>query len=139
MIAIRTCRVCGCTDIAACPGGCWWVGKDLCSRCAEASGDDAGKGDILLEAAEQLAVDYQFHQVILLAWDGRLTHVATFGQTVEDSAQAAEGGNRIKRALGWPERMCQSESRKVAALRERIAELEADLAAPRSTGGDAHA
>ncbi|GBF35432.1 chromosome partitioning protein ParB [Desulfocucumis palustris] len=29
-----TCRVCGCTDDAACPGGCYWVEPDLCSRCA---------------------------------------------------------------------------------------------------------
>lgn len=28
------CRVCGCTDERACPGGCWWVEVDLCSRCA---------------------------------------------------------------------------------------------------------
>lgn len=32
----RTCRVCGCTDFAACPGGCWWVEDDLCSSCAGA-------------------------------------------------------------------------------------------------------
>lgn len=31
----NTCRVCGCTDDMACPGGCWWVEPDLCSRCAE--------------------------------------------------------------------------------------------------------
>lgn len=29
----RTCRVCGCTDERACPGGCWWVEADLCSTC----------------------------------------------------------------------------------------------------------
>ena len=30
----RTCRVCGCSELDACPGGCAWVGEDLCSRCA---------------------------------------------------------------------------------------------------------
>jgi hypothetical protein len=30
------CRVCGCTDSHACPGGCWWVQDDLCSSCADA-------------------------------------------------------------------------------------------------------
>lgn len=30
----RTCRGCGCTDTYACPGGCAWVDRDLCSRCA---------------------------------------------------------------------------------------------------------
>ncbi|MFA7331074.1 MAG: hypothetical protein WC326_08380 [Candidatus Delongbacteria bacterium] len=29
------CRVCGCTEDRACPGGCWWVEPDLCSACAE--------------------------------------------------------------------------------------------------------
>lgn len=35
----RTCRLCGCTQDRACPGGCVWVsaptGVDLCNRCAE--------------------------------------------------------------------------------------------------------
>ena len=29
------CRLCGCTNHSACPGGCWWVTEDLCSACAE--------------------------------------------------------------------------------------------------------
>ncbi len=37
--ASRTCRLCGCTQDRACPGGCLWVsaptGVDLCNRCAE--------------------------------------------------------------------------------------------------------
>jgi hypothetical protein len=32
---VRSCRVCGCTDKNACPGGCYWVEPDLCSRCQE--------------------------------------------------------------------------------------------------------
>lgn len=31
---LRFCRVCGCTDDAACqPGSCFWVEADLCSAC----------------------------------------------------------------------------------------------------------
>jgi len=30
---IRRCRVCGCTDDRACPGGCYWIHVDLCSCC----------------------------------------------------------------------------------------------------------
>lgn len=33
----RRCRVCGCTDDRACPGGCHWVEDDLCSACVEVS------------------------------------------------------------------------------------------------------
>jgi hypothetical protein len=28
------CVECGCTDSAACPGGCYWVAPGLCSSCA---------------------------------------------------------------------------------------------------------
>lgn len=31
----RTCRICGCTEDHACPGGCSWVEEDLCSACAK--------------------------------------------------------------------------------------------------------
>lgn len=31
---IRKCRVCGCDDFHACPGGCSWAEPDLCSCCA---------------------------------------------------------------------------------------------------------
>jgi hypothetical protein len=31
----QKCRVCGCTEDRACPGGCSWVAVDLCSACAE--------------------------------------------------------------------------------------------------------
>lgn len=33
---MATCRICGCTDERACPGGCWWVEPDFCSACAPA-------------------------------------------------------------------------------------------------------
>lgn len=31
----RKCRICGCTDDHACPGGCYWIENDLCSACSE--------------------------------------------------------------------------------------------------------
>jgi hypothetical protein len=31
----RKCRVCGCSECAACDGGCFWVEWDLCSECGE--------------------------------------------------------------------------------------------------------
>lgn len=34
------CRVCGCTWNNACPGGCYWVEDDLCSKCAETVNSD---------------------------------------------------------------------------------------------------
>lgn len=35
--AITRCRVCGCTDDAACLNACSWVERDLCSTCAVAA------------------------------------------------------------------------------------------------------
>jgi hypothetical protein len=29
----QRCVRCGCTDAVGCPGGCWWVRKNLCSSC----------------------------------------------------------------------------------------------------------
>jgi hypothetical protein len=31
---LPACRECGCTENAACVGGCSWAAPDLCSRCA---------------------------------------------------------------------------------------------------------
>lgn len=31
---VKACRKCGCTDLHACPEGCYWVEEDLCSACA---------------------------------------------------------------------------------------------------------
>lgn len=31
----RKCRICGCSDYNACPGGCYWVEIDLCSCCTQ--------------------------------------------------------------------------------------------------------
>ncbi|HKX71390.1 MAG TPA: hypothetical protein VJM75_09195 [Acidimicrobiales bacterium] len=41
------CRICGCTDRAACPGGCSWVPDpagegDLCSACLERATAELG-------------------------------------------------------------------------------------------------
>lgn len=37
------CEGCGCTDAAACPGGCHWVSHNppVCSACVESAGDMA--------------------------------------------------------------------------------------------------
>ena len=31
----QKCRICGCDDLHACKGGCYWVEDDICSQCAE--------------------------------------------------------------------------------------------------------
>lgn len=34
-VSLPRCRVCGCTDLCACEGGCSWVEPDLCSSCVD--------------------------------------------------------------------------------------------------------
>jgi hypothetical protein len=65
-------------------------------------------------------------QVIIAAWDGKNTHIVTYGKTVEDCAQAAAGGNLIKKTLGWPKDL-NAEPKRVQKLLDRIAELEAKI------------
>lgn len=83
---------------------------------------------IPISAARTIAGDHGCRQVIIVAWDGKKTHVVTYGKTVKECEQAASGGNFVKKALGWPESLCNSEPSRVAKLKSRIKELEAQLA-----------
>jgi hypothetical protein len=65
---------------------------------------------IPISAARDIAKAYGKDQVIVVAWDqahGK-QHVTTYGKTAAECEQAAEGGNRVKRALGWPENLCSA-------------------------------
>lgn len=83
--------------------------------------------DIPFEAARDFAEKHDCRMVVVVAWDGEQTHVVTYGVSEEECDRAAEGGNSVKRALGWPESLCQSEPSRVTKLKERIAELERQL------------
>jgi hypothetical protein len=88
---------------------------------------------IPISAAKQVAKDQGLKQVILAAWDGELTHIVTYGVSVEDCDQAAQGGDRIKKALGWPDDANCLPSRvkalkaELTAARQRIAEQDARI------------
>lgn len=58
---------------------------------------------IAISVAKQIAESNRCRQVIVLAWDGELTHIVTYGKSVDDCAQAAAGGNALKEKWGWPE------------------------------------
>ena len=78
---------------------------------------------IPIKVAKDIANKHDLRQVILVAWDGKLTHVVTYGKTIEECDQAAVGGNLVKRALGWPESMCKEEPSRVKKLKEEIKKL----------------
>lgn len=76
-----------------------------------------------IRIAREVARENGLRQVILCAWDGERTHVVTYGVSVEDCAQAAIGGNKIKGFLGWPKNL-NAEPSRVKALHSKIEELE---------------
>lgn len=63
---------------------------------------------IPIRVAKTIAEEFDLSQVIVLAFSKKtgLTHVVTYGQTIGDCAQAAEGGNKLKKVLGWPDELC---------------------------------
>lgn len=92
---------------------------------------------IPITSAKEVATKYDLTQVIIVAWDGEKTHVVTYGKSITDCDQAARGGEFIKKALGWPQELWRTEPPRVKRLKQRIEELEAELAAAKCNGGKA--
>lgn len=63
---------------------------------------------IPISAAKEIADKYEQNQVIIVTFDKseNRTHVVTYGKTIEECKQAAQGGNFVKKALGWPDSLC---------------------------------
>lgn len=78
-----------------------------------------GYRGVPVTAAKRIAKEFDKDQVIVVTWDAAhgKTHVTTYGKTVEECAQAAEGGNLVKRALGWPESLCDAAPPRVKRLK----------------------
>jgi hypothetical protein len=55
-----------------------------------------------IQDAKEIAHKRGLRQVILLAWDGAQSHVVTYGKSIEDCDQAAQGGEKMKKLMGWP-------------------------------------
>ena len=73
---------------------------------------------IPVDAARRIAEDYAQDQVVICTFEnatGRL-HVVTYGKRIEDSENAAKGGDFVKKALGWPDRLCNTTPPRVQAL-----------------------
>lgn len=84
---------------------------------------------IPVSTAKRIAEAENCRQVILLAWDGELTHIVTYGKTADDCAQAAVGGNMLKEKWGWPE--CNDQPSRVKKLEKQLAERESAALAHR--------
>jgi hypothetical protein len=65
---------------------------------------------IPITVAKKIANELGYTQVIIHAYDGvsGIQSVCTYGKSLEDCDNAAQGGNAIKRLLGWDEKLCNA-------------------------------
>ena len=81
---------------------------------------------ISIERVKELAKACGLSHCVVYGWDGKQQHVATWGKTIEQCSEAADFGNKLKTALGWPESLHSQPSR-VRRLQARNKELESVL------------
>lgn len=76
---------------------------------------------IPIACAKRIAHEHGQKQVIIVTFgDDGVTHVVTYGRSIEDCDQAALGGNCVKRALGWPDELCCAVPSRVKKLRDEL-------------------
>lgn len=65
---------------------------------------------IPISAARKISHDYNYPEIVIFAYDPEtgMQHVITYGRTKEHCIDAARAGNYLKRALGWPEELCDA-------------------------------
>lgn len=89
---------------------------------------------IPIYTAKEIGEKYEKHQVIIVAWcrETGTTTVTTWGDSIQDCDQAAQGGDFIKKALGWPDSLKQLPNRvqqlvdENEELKKKLAQYEAD-------------
>ena len=96
---------------------------------------DMSKPRIPIKSVRDFGKAHGLTHVIVFGYSG-LEHVATWGKTAANAAEAADLGNRLKRALNWPESLCNAQPARVlnlmdanARLRDRVLRLEQELQA----------
>jgi hypothetical protein len=70
--------------------------------------------EIPIEAAKNISKNFEYPEIVIFAYDPvtGYQHVTTYGETVDQSNDAARAGNFLKKALGWPDELCQAKSTK---------------------------
>lgn len=69
-----------------------------------------------IAVARRIATELDLDQVIIVAFSKKtgMTHVVTYGKSIDDCEQAAQGGNKIKdKVLGWPDELCHAAPRRI--------------------------
>ena len=85
------------------------------------------KKTISIKDVKELSKKYKLTHCVVLGYDKKTTYIATYGHSIEACSQAADFGNKLKTALGWPSTLHAQPSR-VRKLQARIKELEEQLA-----------
>jgi len=69
---------------------------------------------IPISTAKEIANKYEYPEVVIFAYDPEtnMQHVTTYGKTIKQCEDAAKAGNYLKKALGWPEEMCNAKPRR---------------------------
>lgn len=83
---------------------------------------------IPIKTLEDIAKKYDLSHVIMLCYhpDDNTEHIVTYGKSVENCSEAADFGNKLKDALGWPETL-HTQPNRVKKLEEKVKELEAQI------------
>ena len=68
--------------------------------------------------AKKIAEELGYTQVIIHGYDGEtnVQCVTTYGESLSDCENAAEGGNQIKRLLGWSEELCNEKPKRIKKI-----------------------
>jgi len=78
---------------------------------------------IPIRVVKDIAREFKLDQVIMVAYERdakkeeHMTHVVTYGKTKVDCLQAAQGGNVVKKALGWPDSL-RAEPTRIEQVKE---------------------
>ena len=70
---------------------------------------------ITITTAKKIAEDFGYSEIIIFGFDREtcVQHVTTYGKTLADCENAAEGGNAIKKLLKWPDELCDAKPSRV--------------------------
>ena len=83
--------------------------------------------NIPISALKKFADEYEYDHLIMFCTFGKFQYIATYGKTIEECDQAAQFGDKLKDAMGWPETLHAMPSR-VKKLTAKVQQLEALLA-----------
>lgn len=70
--------------------------------------------EIKIEDAKKLAKDLGYTEIVIYGYDkdSGIEYVTTYGISKEDSNNAADKGNEIKRLMGWSEEHCHAKPKR---------------------------